>query len=125
VQSEDKTSHIDCLTQTLADIAVASWRFAVLFERVVGKLDAGDAARYANQLRYFLKKLEESLQSAGLSLVNVESQPYDPGMAATALNLGDFGADDRLVVDQMLEPIIMGNERLVRLGTVMLRKVDR
>jgi len=43
-------------------------------------------------------------------------------MAATALNIADFGADDHLLVDQMLEPIIMGADGLVRAGTVMLRK---
>jgi hypothetical protein len=61
-----------------------------------------------NQIRYFQKKVEESLDSNGLKLVNVEGQPFDPGMAASALNLGDFGPDDVLLVDQMLEPIIMG-----------------
>jgi hypothetical protein len=44
-------------------------------------------------------------------------------LAATALNLEDFGADDVLIVDQMLEPIIMGKDELVRTGTVILRKV--
>jgi hypothetical protein len=45
-------------------------------------------------------------------------------MAATALNAEDFDPDDNLVVDQMLEPIIMGEEGLARTGTVILRKVE-
>ena len=57
-----------------------------------------------------------------LKLVNVEGQPYDAGMAASALNLGDFGPDDVLHVDQMLEPIIMSTNGLRKQGTVMLRK---
>jgi hypothetical protein len=64
------------------------------------------------------------LACAGLTLVNVEGQPYEPGVAATALNSEDFGADDVLFVDQMIEPIIMGSEGLVRSGTVILRKVE-
>jgi hypothetical protein len=48
--------------------------------------------------------------------------PVQVGMAASALNIGDFGPDDALLVDQMVEPIIMGPEGLVRSGTVMLRK---
>lgn len=89
----------------------------------MNKLDAGEAGRYLNQLRYFQKKVEESLDATGLKLVNVEGQPFDPGMAASALNIGDFGPDDALLVDQMVEPIIMGTEGLKKQGTVLLRKV--
>ena len=110
--------------QSLIDIAVESWRFSRLFGKVVSKLDAGESGRYINQLRYFQKKVEENLDSNGLKLVNVEGQPYDPGMAASALNLGDFGPDDVLLVEQMLEPIIMGPKGLRKQGTVMLRKVE-
>src|SRR5437870_1265048 len=110
------------LEDSLIDMAVESWRFSRLFARVMNKLDAGEAARYANQLRYFQKKVEENLDAAGLKLVNVEGQPFDAGMAASALNIGDFGPDDTLLVDQMVEPIIMGPAGLRKQGTVMLRK---
>ncbi len=112
------------MEQSLIDIAVESWRFSRLFGKVVSNLDAGESGRYVNQLRYFQKKVEESLDSSGLKLVNVEGQPYDAGMAASALNLGDFGPDDVLLVDQMVEPIIMGPNGLRKQGTVMLRKVE-
>ena len=112
------------MEQSLIDIAVESWRFSRLFGKVVSKLDAGESGRYINQLRYFQKKVEESLDSSGLKLVNVEGLPYDAGMAASALNLGDFGPDDVLLVDQMVEPIIMGPNGLRKQGTVMLRKVE-
>lgn len=112
------------LERSLIDVAVESWRFSRLFARLVNKLDAGDGGRYVNQLRYFQKKVEESLDVNGLKLVNVEGQPFDPGMAASALNIGDFGPDDQLLVDQMVEPIIMGPEGLRKQGTVMLRKVE-
>lgn len=119
----DESKQTDQMEQSLIDIAVESWRFCRLFARVVDKLDAGEAGRYVNQLRYFQKKLEESLDASGLKLVNVEGQPFDIGMAASALNIGDFEPDDVLFVDQMLEPIIMGTEGLKKQGTVMLRKV--
>jgi hypothetical protein len=114
----------EVLFKSLIDISVESWRFSRLFARLLSKLDAGEADRYTSQYRYYLKRLEETLEGAGLTLVNVEGQPYDPGVAATALNIGDFGADDVLVVEQMIEPIIMGSGGLVRRGTVMLRKVE-
>lgn len=108
----------------LIDLTVDSWRFSRLFGRLLTKLDAGESARYVSQYRYYLKRLEDGIEGAGLKLVNVEGQPYDPGFAATALNLGDFGPDDVLLVDQMVEPIIMGPTGVIKTGTVMLRKAE-
>ncbi len=115
---------LEQMEQSIIEIAVESWRFLRLFTRVISKLDAGEANRYANQMRYFQKKLEDNLETNNLKLVNVEGMPFDPGIAASALNLGDFGPEDQLLVDQMVEPIIMGPEGLKRQGTIMLRKVQ-
>ncbi len=122
--ANDDNQDKEQLERSLIDVAIESWRFSRLFSRVVNKLDAGEGARYVSQLRYFQKKVEESLDASGLKLVNVEGQPFDPGMAASAINIGDFGPDDHLLVDQMVEPIIMGPNGLKKQGTVMLRKVE-
>ncbi len=119
----EQSAEREQLERSLIDMAVESWRFARLFGRVISKLDAGESTRYVNQLRYFQKKVEDSLEASGLKIVNVEGQPFDPGMAASAINIGDFGPDDMLLVDQMVEPIVMGAEGLRKQGTVMLRKV--
>lgn len=109
----------------LIEMAVESWRFSRVFLRLISKLDAGEGTRYLNQLRYFQKRIEESLDQVGLKLVNVEGQYFDPGVAATALNVADFSPEDRLIVNQMIEPIIMGSEGLKRQGTVMVGKVEK
>jgi len=108
----------------LIEIAVESWRFARLFARLLTRLDAGEGARYVNQHRYYIKRLEESLEQVGMRFVDVEGSAYDPGLAAAALNIGDFSENDRLLVDHMVEPIIMGPDGLVRPGTVVLRKAE-
>lgn len=113
------------LESTLVDIAIEGWRLAKVFGRVLIKMDAGEGGRYLNQHRYYLKRLEEILAQAGLSLVDLEGSSYEVGMAATPLNIADFDPDDHLLVDQMVEPIIMGPDGLVRAGTVMLRKAGK
>jgi hypothetical protein len=113
---------VDDAEKSLIELAIEGWRFSRVFARVVDKLDAGEVGRYAGQYRYFLKKIEECLASSGFVLVNVEGERFDAGMAVSALNLGDFAPDDALLVDQMMEPIVMGRDGLRRQGTVMLRK---
>lgn len=110
------------VAKSLLDIAVESWRFGRLFERMLGKLDAGEQSRYRGQFRWFQRRLEDSLTEAGLRIVNVEGHVFDPGIAATPLNIEEFEPNDVLVVDQMLEPIIMGDDGVIRTGTVTLRK---
>lgn len=120
----NESDTVDLLERSLIEIAVESWKFSRVFARVVNKLDAGEASRYVSQLRYFQKRVEQNLDAAGLKLVNVEGHPFDPGMAASPLNIADFGPEDSLLVDQMVEPIIMGPDGLKKQGTVMLRKVQ-
>lgn len=119
---EQEISCQERLEQSLLDIVVESWRFSKLFARLLQKLDSGEGDRYSNQFRYYQKKIEESLEASGMRLVNVETQQYDIGMAATVLNLGDFEPTDQLVVEQMIEPIIMGSDGLLRTGTVTLKR---
>lgn len=117
------TKNTETMQDSLITIAMEVWRFGKVFERVLLKLDAGEQNRYVGQFRWFIKKIEESLAKTELRIVNVEGHPFDPGIAATPLNIEDFDADDSLVVDQMLEPIIMGKDGILKTGTVTLRKV--
>lgn len=122
--SEQTTTPPEAMRDAVIVMAVEAWRFGRVFDRLLTKLDAGEQNRYKNQFRWFIKKVEEALEQAELRIVNVEGHPFDPGMAATPLNIEEFDASDVLIVDQMLEPIITGKEGLVRSGTVILRKVE-
>ena len=122
VQKDAATPKV--MHETLVNMATESWRFSKLVERLLTKLDAGEHSRYMNQLRWFVKKIEESLEQAGLTIVSIEGQIFDPGMAATPVNLEDFSGQDVLIVDQMLEPIIMGKNGIIKTGSITLRKVE-
>jgi len=123
VETDNTNGRIEMLTQVVIGMAVESWRFGRTYDRLLTKLDAGEQNRYKSQFRWFIKKVEEALEQADLRIVNVEGHPFDPGMAATPLNIEEFDANDALIVDQMIEPIIMGKEGLIKTGTVTLRKV--
>jgi hypothetical protein len=107
---------------SLITVVVESWRFSRTVERILTKLDAADAARYQSQLRFYVKRLNEALENANMRIVNLEGQTYEPGMAAAALNIADFEPTDQLLVDQMIEPTIMGADGIRRIGTIMLKR---
>lgn len=111
----------DCRA-VLAELAVESWRFAKDYRRLVLKLDANEQNRFANKLNYFLQRLETCLADGGLTLVNLEGQPYEIGIAAHVLNLDEYSPGENLVIDQMIEPVIMGPNGVVKTGKAMVRR---
>jgi len=110
--------------ETIIKIIVENWRLMKLFMKVLTKLEASEANRYMNQVRYFQKTINDNLESINLNIVDLEGQLYDPGMAASPLNIDDFNADDKLIVEQMLEPLIMGSDGIKKQATVNLMKVQ-
>lgn len=109
-------------TSVLAELAVESWRFAKDFRRLALKLDASEQNRFAHRLNYFIQRIQSCLSDAGLTLVSLEGQPYEMGIAADVLNLDEYSADETLVIDQMIEPVIMGPGGIVRTGKAMVRR---
>jgi hypothetical protein len=107
----------------LIELAVESWRLSRQFIRSLDLKEASVAQRQSGQIRYFQKRLDDILAEHGLRIINLEGQPYEPGSAVTGLNTGDFGAEDHLIIEQMIEPTIMDDNGVRRLGTAMLRKV--
>jgi hypothetical protein len=115
----------DAATDAVIEMAIDSWRFGRIFEKVASKLEGAERERCMNQLASFNKKIGNSLEALELRIVNIEGTPFDPGIAATPLNIEEFEADDELMIDRMIEPIIMGKDGLIRIGKVTLRKMER
>ena len=106
----------------IAAQAVSGWRFARAFARLTEYCTPDERRRYDAQHRWFMRTLSENIAIATMTLVDVEGQEYDPGMAITSLNLDEFGPTDHLVVDQMVEPIVLLNDTVIHTGVVTLRK---
>jgi hypothetical protein len=106
-------------------LIVDGYRFAAAYARMLERLDAGEQRRYGAPHRFFMGQLETRAKEAGLKLVDITGLPFDPGIAATPLNSADFGLADRLIVDQMLEPVILNRDgSVLHTGTILLRKIS-
>ncbi|KJU85154.1 hypothetical protein MBAV_002652 [Candidatus Magnetobacterium bavaricum] len=112
----------DPVENALLSLAIEGWRFSRAYLRLISKIEVSEQNRFFSQCRYFQKQIEEKVGEIGYKLVNIEGHPFEPGIAATALNIADFMPDDNLVVEQMLEPVITNENGIVKMGTVLLRK---
>lgn len=111
--------------ETIATIGSELYRFKGVFAKAISKLDIEEQNKYSSQFAWFSKKVVKALDEAGLKIVNVDGQLYDPGMAVTPLNIEDFEPKDILYVEQTMEPIIMHENTVVKTGTVILGRVQK
>lgn len=124
-QSGAPQEQIKALKDSIIAIAIEYWRLRKVLERLLNTVDANEQQRYLGKIRWFAKKTEEALKTAGLSIVNYEGQSYDPGIPASPINLEDFQPDDKLYVSQMLEPIIVDVDgNIVKTGTIALGRIE-
>lgn len=70
------------------------------------------------------KKVLEMQNILGVEIITL-SGAYQPELPVTPLNIDDFEVDDKLVIDEMIEPVIkeQGSSKVLRMGKVMLKKV--
>lgn len=107
--------------QAFIDIILESWRFMNVFRSAVMKLSSEEQERYKRRYSWFQRRLNEIAETVGLRIIEINhGENYDIGMAVTALNIDDFQVDESLFVEQMIEPIIMEKDSVIRLGSVML-----
>ncbi len=116
----------DELERAFVDLVIESWRFSKAFKDVLTRLNEEEYMRYNGRYKWFRKKLDEIAASDGIRIEEIDSgTEYDTGMSVNPINIEDFNADESLQVEQMLDPVIMKNDSLLKTGTVILRKADK
>ncbi len=110
------------MRENLAELAIESWRLSKAFESLLSKSDPIEQRKHQGKLSWFNKKLFKTLEEADLKIINLVDQPYEIGAAVNPININEFMQTDELEIEQMIEPIVMWNEKVLRTGTVLLRK---
>lgn len=111
------------IKNSVMEIAVEHYRFKNTFMKAISKLDFEEQSKYMSQFAWFSKKVTKAVEESGLRIVSLEGQAYDPGMAVTPLNIDDFEVEDELKIVQMIEPIIMQEDAVLKTGTVLLGRI--
>ena len=115
--ADSETGDLD----TVIALSVEAWKFIRLFQRAVGKLEMSEQSRFISQARFFQKRVDAVLEQNNVRLESLEGQIFEPGLAATPLNADEFhDSSDRLVVAQMIEPVVIGPNGVIRTGTFLL-----
>lgn len=108
---------------SLLNLAVEAYRLRSFTEGVSSCLmDARLSKRAINVFTRFDKHFTESLASLGIELLDFTGRTYDIGLPVHPINLDDFSAEESLVIEMMIEPVIKeyGTPHILKPGVVAL-----
>ena len=106
----------------LANLSVEYWRLLRMYERAVKEQAPEKQFKASAQLRYSIKKLHKIMEKNGMRLITYEEKKYTPNLPVTVLNGDDFDDNEKLIIDQTLEPTIIESDQVLMFGKVVVRK---
>ena len=106
----------------LARLAVDYWKLLRAFERLVADVSPEQAAKVEAQWRFSSSRLHAVLNEQGLVAASFDGQPYEPNLPVTAINTVEVAGQERLVIEQTIEPAIIDNTKVLLMGKVVLKR---
>ena len=78
--------------------------------------------KYRGQISWFIQQSDQFMAANKVSIIYPDlGSAYDVGSALNPVNLPEFDKDAELVIDQVLDPIIMHDGKVIQQGTVILK----
>lgn len=89
--------------------------------QAIGKLEA---QFNTIAIRYPIKKMKDALESSGCKFIDLTGQSYDTGMAVDIITTEEDSLikSGDIIIKEMVSPIILWNNMLLRHGQVVLAK---
>ena len=89
--------------------------------QAIGKLEA---QFNTIAIRYPIKKMKDALESSGCKFIDLTGQSYDTGMAVDIITTEEDSLikSGDIIIKEMVSPIILWNDMLLRHGQVVLAK---
>lgn len=107
------------------DFILELYRFHITVNKMLALLSPDEVKKFSSQVSWFMKKANQFIEDNGVAFVTQNpGDPYDVGLPVTPVNIADFDKDAELVIDQVVEPTVMHNGKVIQMGTVLLKKAE-
>ena len=104
----------------VAQLCVEFWKLSNATRKAIDRLPDGESRRLKGQLNFSDRQLSMLVDQLGFRLIDFEAEGFHAGLAASADNAGDYPAEVDLVVSKTLEPTVMADMKVIRLGRVLV-----
>jgi hypothetical protein len=110
----------DLNAETVAELCVEFWKLSNATKKAIERLSESESRRLKGQLNFSDRQLTLLVDQLGLKLIDFEAEVFHAGLAASADNAGDYPDETDLVVSKTLEPTVMADMKVIRLGRVLV-----
>lgn len=114
------SSEVSFNADVVAQLCVDYWKLCKVTWKAIDHLPDDNRRRLEGQLNFSDRQLSMLLDQLGFRLIEFETEEFHAGLSASADNAGDFSDEVDLVVSKTLEPTIMANMKVIRLGRVLV-----
>lgn len=106
--------------ETVAQLCVEFWKLSSTTKKAIERLPESESRRLQGQLNFSDRQLTMLVDQLGLKLIDFEAEVFHAGLATSADNAGDFPDETDLIVSKTLEPTVMADMKVIRLGRVLV-----
>ena len=105
---------------TVAQLCVEFWKLSNATKKAIERLPDCESRRLKGQLNFSDRQLAMLVDQLGLKLIDFETEGFHAGLATSADNAGDYPDETDLIVSKTLEPTVMADMKVIRLGRVLV-----
>ena len=106
--------------ESVAQLCVEFWKLSNATKKAIERLPESESRRLKGQLNFSDRQLAMLVDQLGLKLVDFETEGFHAGLATSADNAGDYPDETDLIVSKTLEPTVMADMKVIRLGRVLV-----
>lgn len=111
--------------ESVGQLCVEFWKLAAVTEKALNGVFAKDGKRLEAQLKFSKRQLDVILEDLGLRLVDFSGENFHPGLAVSVDNPDDYEENEALIVSKTIEPTVMSDMTVIRLGRVIVGPVEK
>lgn len=121
---QNKNKILENKAKCLTDFVVEEYRFLKSYNSLMSKVSSEEKQKYTSAYDFHLKKIQEIMSECDMKIVEIEGTKYNDGLSIVPLNMEDFNKKDKLIIKQVIEPLIISisDGKIIKSGTVILEK---
>ena len=106
--------------ESVAQLCVEFWKLSNATKKAIERLPESESRRLKGQLNFSDRQLTMLVDELGLKLIDFKAEVFHAGLATSADNAGDYPDEADLIVSKTLEPTVMVDMKVIRLGRVLV-----
>ncbi|SPJ27637.1 hypothetical protein [Falsiruegeria mediterranea] len=110
--------------ESVAQLCVEFWKLSNATKKAIERLPESESRRLKGQLNFSDRQLAMLVDQLGLKLIDFETEGFHAGLATSADNAGDYPDETDLFVSKTLEPTVMADMKVIRLGRVLVEPAN-